>query len=171
MHTLCRDMFISHMMWHSHTVHNSSTTSFQSHTGNWWKSGIMQCKVSFSNCAYLVIRVVVIYLYFHLKVFNCNFMTFINIHLGTCNWQLIPKICHTSIVVDIQTHSKHVFGVVGVDVVSLQYVYSHHDDSNSFSDTTQFSVLQAAWGKYVCYSSWSSSQFYVDIMLSSCSPV
>ena len=32
------------------------------------------------------------------------------------------------------------------------------------SDRTQFSVLQAAWGTYVCYSSWSSSQFYVDIL-------
>ena len=77
---------------------------------------------------------------------------------------MIPNICQTPIVVDIETHSKHVFGVVGVDVVSLQYVYSHHDDSNSFSDMKQFSVLQAAWGTYVCYSSWSSSQFYVDIL-------
>ena len=77
---------------------------------------------------------------------------------------MIPKICQTPIVVDIQTHVKHVFGVIGVDVVSLQYGYCHHYDSNSFSDMIQFSVLQEASGTYVCYSSWSSSQFHVDIL-------
>ena len=77
---------------------------------------------------------------------------------------MIPKICQTPIVVDIQTHMKHVFGVIGVDVVSLQYVYCHHYDNNSFSDMKQFSVLQEASGIYVCYSSWSSSQFHVDIL-------
>ena len=66
---------------------------------------------------------------------------------------MIPKICQTPIVVDIQTHMKHVFGGLGVDVVSLQYVYCYHYDSNSFSDMIQFSVLQAASGTYVCYSS------------------
>ena len=50
--------------------------------------------------------------------------------------------CQTPIVVDVQTQPKHVSGVIGVDIVSLQYAYCHHYDSNSFSDTTQFSVLQ-----------------------------
>ena len=52
--------------------------------------------------------------------------------------------CQTPIVVDIQTHSKHVFGVIGVHIVRLQYVYCHDYDSNSFSDMTQFTVLQEA---------------------------
>ena len=50
-------------------------------------------------------------------------------------------------------------------------MYCHDYDSNSFSDITQFSVLQEAWVAYVCYWSWSSSQFHGrNIMLSSCSP-
>ena len=77
---------------------------------------------------------------------------------------MIQKICQTPIAVDTWTHSKPVFGVIAVDVVSLQYVYCHHYDSSSFLDMTQFSVLQEAWGTYVCYSSWSSSQFHVDIL-------
>ena len=113
----------------------------------------MEWNVFFKNCQYMVITVIVIYLYFCLKVFLCNSIFFINIHLGTCNLWLIPKIYQTLIVVDIQTHVKHVFGVLGVDVVSLQYVYCHHYDSSSFSDMIQFSVLQTASGTYVCYSS------------------
>ena len=77
---------------------------------------------------------------------------------------MIQKICQTPIVVDIQSHSKHVSGVTGVNVVSLQYVYCNHSVNNSFSDMTQFLVLQESWGTYVCYWSWSSSQFYVEIL-------
>ena len=62
--------------------------------------------------------------------------------MGTCNLYLIQYICQTPIVVDIQTKSKHVDRVIGVDIVILQYVYCHDDDRNNFSDMTQFSVLQ-----------------------------
>ena len=52
--------------------------------------------------------------------------------------------CQTPIVVDIQTQSKHVYKVIGVDIVILQYVCCHDDDSKNFSDMTQFSVSQEA---------------------------
>ena len=50
-------------------------------------------------------------------------------------------ICQTPIVAD---QSEHVYRVIWVDIVILQYVYCHDDDSNSFSDMTQFSVFQEA---------------------------
>ena len=52
--------------------------------------------------------------------------------------------CQTAIVVDIQTQLRHICRVMWVDIVILQYVYCHDDDSNNFSDMTQFSVLQEA---------------------------
>ena len=76
---------------------------------------------------------------------------------------MIQYICQTPIVVDIQTHWKHVDSVIGVDIVILHYVCCHDDDSNNFIDLSQFSVLQEAWVIFVYYSSWSSSQFYVEI--------
>ena len=56
-----------------------------------------------------------------------------------------------------------VYRVIGVDITILQYVCCHEDDSNNFWDMTQFSVLQEASVIYVFYSSWSSSQFHVEI--------
>ena len=76
---------------------------------------------------------------------------------------MAQHICQTPIVVDIQTQSRHVYRVMWVDTVILQYVYCHDYDSNNFSDMTQFSVLQEAWVTCVCYSSWSSSQFHVEV--------
>ena len=76
---------------------------------------------------------------------------------------MIDYICQTPIAADIQTQSKHVYRVLGVDIVILQYVCCHDDDSNNFSDMTQFSMLQEAWVTYVYYSSWSSSQLHVEL--------
>ena len=50
----------------------------------------------------------------------------------------------TPIEVDIQTQSKHVYRVIWVDIVILQYLYCHDYDINNCSDMTQFSVLQEA---------------------------
>ena len=72
--------------------------------------------------------------------------------------------CQTPIVVDIQTWSRHVYRVMWVHIVILQYLYCHDYYSNNFSDVTQFSVLQEAWVTCVCYSSWSSSQFHVEML-------
>ena len=55
-------------------------------------------------------------------------------------YDCILYICQTPIVVDIQIQSKHVYGVIGVDIVILQYVCCHDHDSNIFFRYDTFSV-------------------------------
>ena len=118
----------------------------------------------FQNCQYMVMGGAVIYFYFHLGVFDCNFMTFYSIFI----WVLVIyswfKNMSNSNCSWYSNSLKTCFWSDWVDIISLQYVYCNHYDSNSFSDMTQFSLLQEAWVTYVCYSSWSSSQFHVEIL-------
>ena len=83
----------------------------------------------------------------------------------------VQYICQTPIVVDIQTQSRHGYRVMWVDIVILQYLYCHDDDSNIFSDMTQFSVLQEAWVTCLLFILIFQSISRRNIMLSSCSPV
>ena len=91
------------------------------------------------------------------------FVFFLKIHLGTCNLSLVQYIYETVIVPDIQTHPKHVYRVMWVNIGILQYLYCHHHNGHIFSDMIQFSVLQGAYVTCVCHSSESSSQFHVEI--------
>ena len=134
-------MFIWDIWWYSHTVHSSSSTSLQFHTGNCWKSGIMQCKVCFRNCQYMVMGGAVIYFYFHLRVFDWNLMTFYQYSFGYLQFIVDSKNMSNSNCSWYLNSLKTCFWSDWVDLVSLQYVYCHHYDSNSFSDMTQFSVL------------------------------
>ena len=72
------------------------------------------------------------------------FVFFLKIHLGTCNLLLVQYIYETVIVPDIQTHPKHVYRVMWVNIVILRYLYCHHHNGHIFSDMIQFSVLQGA---------------------------
>ena len=72
------------------------------------------------------------------------FVFFLKIHLGTCNLSLVQYIYETVIVPDIQTHPKHVYRMMWVNIVILQYLYCHHHNGHIISDMIQFSVLQGA---------------------------
>ena len=47
------------------------------------------------------------------------FAFFLKIHLSTCNLSLVQYIYETVIVPDIQTHPKHVYRVMWVNIVIL----------------------------------------------------
>ena len=84
---------------------------------------------------------------------------------------MIQYICQTPIVVDIETQSRHVYRVIEVDIVILQYVYCYDDDSNNFfRHDTIFSVARNMSDICLLFILIFQSISCRNIMLSSCSP-
>ena len=100
------------------------------------------------------------------------FAFFLKIHLGTCNLSLVQYIYETVIVLDVQTHPKHVYRVMWVNIVIFTIsILSSSQWSYFFRHDTIFSVARSICDMCLSFIWIFQSISCRNMMLSSCSPV